>query len=1014
MYLIADFDLFANVGGGQTSYRAIVERSPQREFIYFTKAESAEAPRPPNAKVVPYDLHYRPNTGDIPQELAHFYSDYLEAWQLAASVAAAMPGAQFDAIDIPDYRLSGLFLASALRAHGIHVGATTIALHGTISSALRCQWPNASAAPRKLAELRMRERLQYRAADGRYALSEAYADEWKIASGGHAAHIIDPLLIVGEFAPVRARRGTVAPDLLFVGRRERRKGPDLFLDIAWMVERSAVGAIKVIGGDAISDAGVSSEPILKRMAAQRNLELSLVERATRPELDAAFADRSVVVLPSRYDQFNLVALEALRLGCPTFVSDKAGVARWIRSNLPKIADDLVFPLSAARAGAARVRSALVDYDRFRDRLVEALDRASLKPAPETLSRMYDPADRRDTVAAAALAEITGRLDSFLRPREEARVRSHVMTPSSPAQVIKQRLLNSPLRGALDRMYVAKQAVVGQLRSLTVASAAGGRASLAELRSALSDRSSRALGQIKHARDMEGIRQRLLLRPERTQAEIVDKLRKTSSEISEVLVGRAHFYREMARLERKKRGGDIVAATYELRLMRWLGEDRYDRLSFVADALEAGGFRQEGGAARAMMTGSEEARFGNCLDLLNAQYENCKIMPVHRPEDFVTLDDRRGKRRARTAVIVSLYNAASKLGTFLDALGAQTIVQAEGLEIVLIDSGSPTDEARVAKAFMDRRSDLQVVFARTRNRETIQAAWNRGIALSRAPYLAFLGVDEALHPDGLRVLASELDSKPGVDWVMADSVVTEVDKSGAFVSDVMTYDRSGYAQFLTTLETCYLSWVGGLYRRSIHERFGAYDAGFRAAGDTEFKARLLPRLETARVPSLLGVFNNYPEERTTQHPRAEIEDLRAWYLPRTQGGMAYLFDKRPIGMVEDAFRICLSYRKSYLDYRSTDFDVAHSLAQYMSRRGENEAFARAAVISASAMLQRIRTLEELSFLLAPEERERTVAEALFQAKEQEAADQAAFGLMVRPHYEIFNDNRYEQHWYSWSG
>ena len=40
-----------------------------------------------------------------------------------------------------------------------------------------------------------------------------------------------------------------------------------------------------------------------------------------------------------------------------------------------------------------------------------------------------------------------------------------------------------------------------------------------------------------------------------------------------------------------------------------------------------------------------------------------------------------------------------------------------------------------------------------------------------------------------------------------------------------------------------------------------------------------------IPQTLGVFLNYPEERTTASPKAEIEDLRAWYLHRTVAGLA---------------------------------------------------------------------------------------------------------------------------------
>src|SRR5262249_43507649 len=147
-------------------------------------------------------------------------------------------------------------------------------------------------------------------------------------------------------------------------------------------------------------------------------------------------------------------------------------------------------------------------------------------------------------------------------------------------------------------------------------------------------------------------------------------------------------------------------------------------------------------------------------------------------------------------------------------------------------------------------NVPYLYVRTAQRETIQTAWNRGIALSRAPYLTFLGADETIVPDALATLAAELDADPALDSVQGNSLITEVDKYGAFVRDVMMYDRTGYTQDHVYLETCYLSWVGALYRRSIHDRFGWYDGTFGAAGDTEFKNRVLPFLKTKCVPQLL--------------------------------------------------------------------------------------------------------------------------------------------------------------------
>src|SRR5262249_5659590 len=140
----------------------------------------------------------------------------------------------------------------------------------------------------------------------------------------------------------------------------------------------------------------------------------------------------------------------------------------------------------------------------------------------------------------------------------------------------------------------------------------------------------------------------------------------------------------------------------------------------------------------------------------------------------------------------LYNAAPKLRVFLQALQSQSLFRLGHAELILIDSASPADEYR---ALVETPLAVKVpyVFARTRRRETIQTAWNRGIALARAPYLTFLGVDETVPPAALETLADELDADPGLDWVQGNSLVTEVDQHGALVRDVMPYDRTGYTQ-----------------------------------------------------------------------------------------------------------------------------------------------------------------------------------------------------------------------------
>jgi glycosyltransferase involved in cell wall biosynthesis len=826
------------------------------------------------------------------------------------------------------------------------------------------------------------------APDARYAISADYAAQW-----GRCAplevNLLDPLCIVDCADPIVPARGSEPADLAFVGRRERWKGPDLFLDAAWWIDRSLYRRLLLIGPDGPNHLGTGSDTILAEIARQRDLHPDMAGTWTREAVNELFAARTLLMLPSRQDTFNLVALEAIRHGCPVVISNRAGVAQWLRAHLPEL-DWLIADIDCSRSAAGRAESILRDYDVYRENLVLALQRRRLRPDAATVDAVYSPSARRDAAAQQTTMELAARFAPLLRipvasEREPNLLRSAV--------IAKQRLGNAG-HSALNtvRRKIGRQRIKGAIREFT-------------------GHTPEVFGQINRTRGLPEFHAWMRHGDEANDQQVLDKICSLSREIPNRRIDRVPLFRELARLERRA-GRDIVAATYGLRVMRWLGCDAFGDLPNVATTLEAAGFAHEATTARAMF-GDEPDRFDRCRDLMRDAVERNR----HNPErPLAVVDDRRGSSTPRVSVIVSLYAAATKLGTLLTMLNQQSLARRGKLEVILIDSNSPADERGAFAAFAADNS-LPIVYARSHERETIQAAWNRGIRLSRAPYLAFLGADEGLHPDALHRLATVLDADPGVDWAMADSLVTTVDRDGVFDADVMPYDRRGYRHDLVYLETCYLSWVGGLYRRSIHDRFGWYDESFRAAGDTEFKNRIMPHIRSLRVPGMLGVFNSYPEERTTQSPRAEIEDLRSWYLWRTTAGMHYAFANRPAEDAERLFVDALSYRKSFCGHVSTDFDIAAAVAEHLAGRPDAAAWAATALTEARAVLSLVRSID-----LVPEDLPRGprgVLTALWVHRQLTAMRRLAvnhrslFAMSQTPHYEVFNDNRYEQHWYSWS-
>ncbi|KKL52690.1 hypothetical protein LCGC14_2282940, partial [marine sediment metagenome] len=380
--------------------------------------------------------------------------------------------------------------------------------------------------------------------------------------------------------------------------------------------------------------------------------------------------------------------------------------------------------------------------------------------------------------------------------------------------------------------------------------------------------------------------------------------------------RINNWKEIARLARYLENS-LISLVYDLRIIRLLGHDKFNRLDLVILELKKHGFNKEAEVALAMY-GKEIDNEAECLDLLNNEYKDHLKPNININNDYIIFNDSRKKNHYRVSIIVSLYNAADKLPLFLSSIEQQTLFQKEELELIFVETASPLNDYEVFKSFK-KASDIPMVYAKISKRETIQSAWNRGISLSRGEYLSFLGVDEMIFPETLEILAKELDNYSDIDWVQANSIVTEVDEYGTWKKDIMTYDRTGYKQELVYLDTCYLSWVGALYRKNIHDRFGYYDPTFRAAGDTEFKNRILPYIKTKHIPKTLGIFLNYPDGQTTCSPLAEIEDLRAWYLHRTLAGVEYAFSNYNLEDLENLFMKSLNYRKSFVEHISTDID-----------------------------------------------------------------------------------------------
>lgn len=117
------------------------------------------------------------------------------------------------------------------------------------------------------------------------------------------------------------------PVLLFVGRLDPFKGPDVLLRAAAMMEEEA--QIVIVGGKAIGDEQVLA---LRELATELNIRRRVHFLGARPqqELPLIYSAADITVIPSYHESFGLVAVESLACATPVVATRAGGLPTVIR------------------------------------------------------------------------------------------------------------------------------------------------------------------------------------------------------------------------------------------------------------------------------------------------------------------------------------------------------------------------------------------------------------------------------------------------------------------------------------------------------------------------------------------------------------------------------------------------------------------------------------------------------------------------------------------------------------
>jgi D-inositol-3-phosphate glycosyltransferase len=191
--------------------------------------------------------------------------------------------------------------------------------------------------------------------------------------------VIPPGVDTSRFYPIpkdeaKGFIGVPCPDrmLLFVGRIEPLKGIDILIEAVGILQSEGLldehpYCLAVIGGDA----QISHEQMTDEMDRLQSLGKSLgvhdlitfLGKRDQDTLQYYYSAAEVVIVPSHYESFGLVALEAMACGTPVVASETGGLAFLIKDG----ETGFHVPTADPKALAERLRTIIRD-DALRERL----------------------------------------------------------------------------------------------------------------------------------------------------------------------------------------------------------------------------------------------------------------------------------------------------------------------------------------------------------------------------------------------------------------------------------------------------------------------------------------------------------------------------------------------------------------------------------------------------------------------------------------------------------------------
>ena len=211
-----------------------------------------------------------------------------------------------------------------------------------------------------------------------------------------------------------------------------------------------------------------------------------------------------------------------------------------------------------------------------------------------------------------------------------------------------------------------------------------------------------------------------------------------------------------------------------------------------------------------------------------------------------------------SVVTATYNAGKTLQRTINSVVAQS---RPDVEHIIIDGGSTDDTLQVIED--SAHENLKWISEKD---DGIYHAWNKGIALARGEWIAFLGADDVYVPNALSHYDVATERAPSSRFISSRVALVQGERIVRIWGEPLVAKQ--------VVRRMKIAHVGAIHHRTLFERFGGFDTTYSICGDYEFLLRALAelqpsfiRLVTARM-SIAGVSNARLWEAIAEARRAK--------------------------------------------------------------------------------------------------------------------------------------------------